>query len=265
MNGFDPQQHPRSPANGSTGGQFATKARSEADLVLPDAAPRCCWCTRRARVRVHLSTGPSHYCPQHVADLMHYDPDTIELLDGPDAHNEPPLAGFHGGRAEESRGGERSRTSTTHGSGNEAFDAAVRALLGVDDPHETVAVTSLVEQHGSTYTPESWSEITVACAGREQTFATLPDLLRRLEFAREPKVTQASFAPVRLGEPIVIDLPHEQVACTLGNLSPWQALLVFPSGTKRPRDIDRWWHSEDTDEEWGWVDLAQVHRVQPGS
>ena len=236
--------------------------------MLPVATSRCCRCRRGARVRVHLSTGPSDYCPRHAGDLMRYDPDLIEILGGPDTHHEPPLAGFRGGRVEESDDGEPfhpSRTTTTHGSGNAAFDRAVRALLGVDDPNQTVAVTSSVEEHGSTYTPEGWSEITVSCAGREKTFQTLPELLRRLEFAHEPAVTQSTLLSGLLGEQIVVDLPHEQVTCRLGNASEWQALLIFPAGTKRPRDIDQWWHNAEAGEEWGWVDLSRVWKVQPGA
>jgi hypothetical protein len=92
------------------------------------------------------------------------------------------------------------------GTGNESFNTAVRALLGVSDQRRKVTAVMDGGDVGTDATPESWECITVSCAGRSTWFADLPSLLRALELAQSPPVTLERLEAM-IGQDAVIRFP----------------------------------------------------------
>ena len=69
-------------------------------------------------------------------------------------------------------------TWASPGKGNASFDTAVRALLGVTDQRRKVTSSMRGGDCGSTYTPESWEQVSVSCAGRSADSQDLSELPR---------------------------------------------------------------------------------------
>lgn len=62
--------------------------------------------------------------------------------------------------------------------GQRLLDTAVRALLGVTEQRRKVTSSMRGGDCGSTYTPESWEQVSVSFAGRSADFQDVPELLR---------------------------------------------------------------------------------------
>lgn len=129
------------------------------------------------------------------------------------------------------------RTWTAPGKGNASFDIAVRALLGVSDQRRKVIATMNHTDGGTEYTPESWEDITVSCAGREKMFQTLPELMRALELAQATPPT-LELLGVMLGQNVLVHCPGGQVwPARVENVNQ---RIVYFSSDLRPEHFGGW-------------------------
>jgi hypothetical protein len=121
---------------------------------------------------------------------------------------------------------DRERTWSAAGTGNASFDAAVRALLGVTDSRRKVTATMNGGEYGSTYTPESWQDITVTCAERSASFEDLPSLLRALEQAQAAPVTIERLEAMIGQDALVRFTGGVTWSARVGNAKPYLVLLI---------------------------------------
>lgn len=157
---------------------------------------------------------------------------------------------------------------TTDLRGNADFEARCRALLGVARKNAKVTVTrerGEVNPWGCD-TWESFEGIELTCAGRSRTFSDLPELIRVLEHAYEPPLTEER-ARTLIGRQVdVTTALGGPVRGRVGNANGWQILLCCPPGTRWAGGNDRYVRPDG--EVWFWPTYRQILKleaVEPGT
>jgi hypothetical protein len=140
------------------------------------------------------------------------------------------------------------RTWSATGAGNTSFDTSVRALLGVSDTRRKVTATMNGGDVGTTYTPETWQDITVTCADQSASFEDLPSLLRALEQAQAEPVTIERLEPM-IGQDVVVRFPGRVTwTARVGNAKEHLVLLIGDERVRVPGGHGDW--HQDTSGEW---------------